>query len=271
MPAKQVRSFPQGFFVPAFLAVKNKNMPNPWFKFYGMEYLGDPKIETLRAGARSCWITLLCFASEHNGLIPHLSEHGLMVRSGLDPTMDGWDDNVGVLSLFQKLDMIDIDDNGLITIKNWQKRQDRSMTPYERVRKYREKKRMITHDNVNDNVVDKIRVDKIRKEKIKKEATQSVAGNETNDVIALFQKINPSYERLFGNKTERAAIDRLLKNMGREKLEGTIRFAIQVSGQPYSPTITTPYELEKNLGKLIAFYKKEKEKGQKNQIIDITK
>jgi|ERR1017187_7569178 hypothetical protein len=135
-------------------------MPNPWFKFYGMEYLGDPKIDSLSPAARSCWITLLCYASENGGVVFHLSEQNLMLRAGLDVTRDEWDDNVGVLSRFVKLDMIEMDDNGVITLKNWQKRQETSLTAYERVKRFREKKRMITDDNGVDNVVDKIREDK---------------------------------------------------------------------------------------------------------------
>jgi hypothetical protein len=115
-----------------------------------------------------------------------------------------------------------------------------------------------------------VKISKVKPSEVIKEATETVAGNEVNEIIDLFKGLNPSFDRLFRNKTERAAVERLLKKMGREKLAGTIAFAVQVNGTPYSPTITTPYELEKNLGKLIAFYKKELEKGTKNKIIDIT-
>jgi hypothetical protein len=88
----------------------------------------------------------------------------------------------------------------------------------------------------------------------------SVAMEGLNEIISLFKSLNPSYERLFSNKTERAAAERLAKKMGREDLEMVIGFAARANSLPYAPTITTPYELEKNLGKLQAFYNKEKAK-----------
>jgi Helix-turn-helix domain len=88
----------------------------------------------------------------------------------------------------------------------------------------------------------------------------SVAMEGLNEIISLFKVLNPSYERLFSNKTERAAAERLAGKMGREDLETVIGFAARANSLPYAPTITTPYELEKNLGRLHAFYNKEKAK-----------
>lgn len=89
----------------------------------------------------------------------------------------------------------------------------------------------------------------------------------TQEAIELFKGINPSYERIFKNTTERKALERLLQKLGREKLEATIKFAEKANGMPYAPTITTPYELEKKLGALIAFYNKENTKGLKNKVV----
>lgn len=47
-------------------------------------------------------------------------------------------------------------------------------------------------------------------------AMQSIAGDSVNEIIGLFKELNPSYQQLFNNKSERAAVERLLK-MGREK------------------------------------------------------
>ena len=83
--------------------------------------------------------------------------------------------------------------------------------------------------------------------------------------INLFNKINPSYQRLFGNATERACAARLIKQYGYEKMEKTLIALPDILGQPYAPRITTPYELEKNLGKLLQFVQ------QNNQIINSKK
>jgi len=92
-------------------------------------------------------------------------------------------------------------------------------------------------------------------------ATQSVAGKEINDLIELFKDVNPSYKRLFSNKTQREAIKRMLKQYGREKLERMIKGLKRIFGQPYAPTITTPYQLELKMGDYANYIiKKSKEK-----------
>ena len=53
-------------------------------------------------------------------------------------------------------------------------------------------------------------------------ATPIVAGKEINDLIELFKPINPSYERLFANKTQRQALERLVKKFGAEKVKNMI-------------------------------------------------
>lgn len=63
----------------------------------------------------------------------------------------------------------------------------------------------------------------------------------------------------FSNKTERLAAEWLIKEFGLEKTVNTIKFALRVSGQPYAPVITTPFQLKNNIAKLIAYYKREQE------------
>lgn len=74
-----------------------------------------------------------------------------------------------------------------------------------------------------------------------------------SETINLFKDINPSYNRLFANKTERSAIERLIKTYGKEKLEGMIKSLKDIISMPYAPRITTPYKLETKMGELIAF------------------
>ena len=131
-----------------------------------MEYLGDPKIESLSPAARSCWVTLLCFASESNGVIKHLSEENLMRRSGLDPTHEEWDSNAGVLRKFEQLNMIVTDSNGNITVCNWQKRQEINLTNAERQARFRDRHSNAKVTQVTQNnkkvTLDKNRIDKNR-------------------------------------------------------------------------------------------------------------
>jgi len=95
----------------------------------------------------------------------------------------------------------------------------------------------------------------ITKETITKDvATSKVAG--LNLLIERFKKVNPSYERLFSNKTQRAALERMVKKHGKEKVENMIDYLPKIFGKPYAPVIFTPYQLENKLGQLISFIKK---------------
>lgn len=129
-----------------------------WFKMYGSEYLGDPKIQRLTASERSCWVTLLCASSlqNNNGVVKHIEEDYLRLHSGIDPHSSEWVNTHGVLLKFEMLGMITIgrDETGMpfILVKNWEKRQG-PMTGYERLKKHREIRKkssdnkMITDDN----------------------------------------------------------------------------------------------------------------------------
>jgi len=83
------------------------------------------------------------------------------------------------------------------------------------------------------------------------------------DLIELFKPINPTYRRLFGNTTQRASLERLVKQFGREKIENMIKYLPKIFGKPYAPRITTPYLLEQKLADLIAYTKQEQSKGPK--------
>ena len=137
----------------------------------------DPKMLSLNSSQRSCWITLLAYASiNDNGMITFLSEEQLLVQAGIDPTSEEWSYCQGTLEKFKNLGMIQ-NDNGVITLLNWQKRQETNLTSYERVKRYREKKR---NDNANDNDrVDKKRIEENRIDK--KEERESTPEVEAKD------------------------------------------------------------------------------------------
>lgn len=83
--------------------------------------------------------------------------------------------------------------------------------------------------------------------------------NEINIVMEAFQmKINPTIN--YGNRTQRAAIQDLLKLMGLEKLLRTIEYAAAVQSEQFAPTITTPYQLKEKLAQLTSYYQKQNNK-----------
>lgn len=92
-------------------------------------------------------------------------------------------------------------------------------------------------------------------------ATGSVAlpgtagSREVAQVIEVFQKtINPGIN--YGHRTHRAAVEWLVARYGLEKTLAMARYAVEVAGQEYAPTITNPSELKDKLGKLVIFKKK---------------
>jgi hypothetical protein len=141
-------------------------MANQWFKFYGGEYLSDPKILQLNASERSCWLTLLCLASQSSsGSIKFLSEAQLLVLSGIS------DKSADILKKFQELDMIRVC-NGIVTVLNWEKRQ--YSEGYSRVKKFRESKSNArNNDRIEENRIEENREGEIPP----KEATKNFFKN----------------------------------------------------------------------------------------------
>lgn len=125
-------------------------MANQWFKFYGGEYLSDTKMLQLDAIERSCWVTLMCLASQsETGEVKFLSEEQLQVLAGVKEPKQG------ILQKFENLKMIQIC-NGNVTLINWEKRQ--YSEGYSRVKQFRKRK-----SNTKDN--DRIEENRIEKNK----------------------------------------------------------------------------------------------------------
>lgn len=100
-------------------------------------------------------------------------------------------------------------------------------------------------------------------------AKQSFAGKEINDLIKKFESINPSYERLFGNTTQRAAMERLVKKWGEEKVSKMIGYLPKTNQMKYAPVITTPLMLENKLAQLIGFINREQIENESKKILKI--
>jgi len=90
-----------------------------------------------------------------------------------------------------------------------------------------------------------------------------------NGLLSLFAKVNPSYERLFANRTERAALERMITRYGEEKMFNLISHLSEIVSRPYAPRITTPYELELKMGKLLLFLRQEKNNDQKGGVTKV--
>ena len=81
----------------------------------------------------------------------------------------------------------------------------------------------------------------------------------TNELIYMFKEVNPSYKRLFMNKGQRSALERMVEEHGASKVEKMIAYLPNTLGEKYAPVITTPVQLEYKLGSLIAYIQRNKE------------
>lgn len=149
--------------------------------------------------------------------------------------------------------------NRLITILNWDKYQGSEQQNEQQMSNKRATSEQQASTNKN--------VKNVKNDKKQFLATLRVAQDEVNSLIPLFQTINPSYNKFFSNKTERSAIERLLKNYGKERLVSLLESLPDILSRPYAPRITTPYQLEAKLGELKVFLSQEKNKSKKTWTI----
>lgn len=137
----------------------------------------------------------------------------------------------------------------IITIINWVKYQNSDS---------KSDNRATTEQQQSNNKSDTNK--KIRKniKKNKKDiAKQSFAEQKINlnSLLEKFEPINPNFTDLFANKTQRAALEDLIRKHGYAKIESTIAALPQIVVQKYAPRITTPLQLKQKLGDLIIFVK----------------
>lgn len=77
------------------------------------------------------------------------------------------------------------------------------------------------------------------------------------ELMDQFKVLNPAHYQLFTNKTQRAALQRLIDRLGYDRVWNVVQIAGQTNGQPFAPSITTPLELERKLGHLASFVKRQ--------------
>jgi hypothetical protein len=127
----------------------------------------------------------LASANEEGGKIKNCKEEIVLRLTGLEVDVynsqeDSYSKAVGVLQRLHDNKMITLNNDGSVTINNFNKRQGSNLSGYERVKRYRDKKNkpinkatikkdVITNDNIGDNANDNARIDKIRIEKNREE------------------------------------------------------------------------------------------------------
>jgi len=100
------------------------------------------------------------------------------------------------------------------------------------------------------------------KEEIKRnkdsKKTSFLTDLQIKEVIDSFKEVNPLYLKFYSNTTQRNALHDIAEAITFEKLLSVVKSLPNIINKPYAPKITTPTDLKRDLGKLIAFYKQEK-------------
>lgn len=77
-----------------------------------------------------------------------------------------------------------------------------------------------------------------------------------DEVIDSFKLVTPSYKRFFPNKTQRAAVERLLETQTKDSLIKVISNLPRTNVMPYMPVIASPVQLEEKWTSLKAALQK---------------
>ena len=112
----------------------------------------------------------------------------------------------------------------------------------------------------------------IEEKRVEEKSISNASVAEIPQVLKEFEIINPAIKRMYGNKTQRGACERLVKRFGLEKVLNACRASVAVINQPFAPKITTPYQLETEWAKLVGFLNQENNKkfSKGKQIISST-
>jgi hypothetical protein len=142
-----------------------------WFKFYGKDFLTDPKIRRLNPIHQLMWVYLLCHASDtESGHVRFIDENDLVTATGIMPQDDDFEGAKGFFAKCEKMDMIEVVDDGVV-VKNFKKRQESYLSGAERTANWRSRKKQeqrhasdIKPRHTRNARIEKNRIDKKKEE-----------------------------------------------------------------------------------------------------------
>ena len=76
------------------------------------------------------------------------------------------------------------------------------------------------------------------------DTNSEVPSQDIVEIINSFKPVNPAYQKWFGNKTQRGAIQRMIPIHGKEKILQIVSYLPRSNTIPYVPIIVTPLQLE---------------------------
>lgn len=188
----------------------------------------------------------------------------------------GNEDDIKVLTAKTFLIMFE---SGVVVITDWNKNNwldSRRIKPTE----YKKEKAFLALNNEKEYVLSNglanakreeysIEENRVEESRIEETAETSSA-KEISEIIDSFKEVNISYKKWFGNKTQRSALERLLKLQSKEMILKVTALLPKTNKMQFFPTITTPLQLEDKWSALSDALNKKKgeliEKGNKNKI-----
>jgi hypothetical protein len=108
-----------------------------WFRFYG-DAINNPKVLRLSDAMFRAWVTLLCLASQYEGVLPKAADIALILRMKVHKVAE-W------LAILTGAGLLDSLEDGTFRPHNWDARQFKSdvadPTAVDRNKRYRDRKR----------------------------------------------------------------------------------------------------------------------------------
>jgi hypothetical protein len=105
-----------------------------WFRLYD-DVLNDPKVQRLSGDTFKFWINMLCIASKNGGVLPSIEDMAFALRVSNDVCT----------FLIDELKTCGLIDGGKRLVPHgWEKRQYKSDTSTDRVKRFRERSRNVT-------------------------------------------------------------------------------------------------------------------------------
>lgn len=110
------------------------NAMTRWFRLYD-DVLNDPKVQRLSGDTFKFWVNMLCIASKNGGVLPGIEDMAFALRVSNDVCT----------SLIDELKTCGLIDGGKRLVPHgWEKRQYKSDTSTDRVKRFRERSRNVT-------------------------------------------------------------------------------------------------------------------------------
>lgn len=95
----------------------------------------------------------------------------------------------------------------------------------------------------------------------------NISAEDWRELIDSFKTLNPVYEEFYYKKPQRDALNYLADKIGLQKLKGLLKALPTIVSQKFAPKITTPFELKRDIGKLILHMKQNQGSSSKGQTI----